>query len=104
MNEIEINGEKYVKQSNLSDGIWEVGKNYFIRTVTMHLVGNLSHIDHRELVLRRASWIADSGRFHDALKHGAFNEIEPFVNDVIVNRSSIIDATIYCHVLPDSQK
>lgn len=83
---------------------WKVGDNYFIRTVTMYLVGELVRIDDKELVLKNASWIPDSGRFHDALKTGTFNEIEPFVNDVIVNRNSIIDATTFTHKLPTTQK
>jgi len=83
---------------------WKTGQNYFIRTVTMHLVGKLVAVTDKELVLENASWIADSGRFHNALKTGGFEEIEPFINDVIVNRSSVIDATIFDHELPQCQK
>src|SRR6185312_5220232 len=83
---------------------WQMGKSYFIRTVTMHLVGKLKFISNKELVLENASWIADSGRFHDALKSGEFSEIEPFINDLIINRESIVDATIWNHKLPSDQK
>ena len=83
---------------------WQLKKNYFIRTVTMHLVGNLVAVTDKELLLENASWIADSGRFHDALKSGQFSEIEPFIEDVIINRSAIIDATVFNHNLPDQQK
>lgn len=83
---------------------WELGKSYFIRTVTMHLIGKLSFISSKELVLQDASWIADSGRFHDALKNGTLNEVEPFINDVIINRESIVDATLWSHLLPNEQK
>lgn len=82
---------------------WKLGKNYFIRTVTMHLTGKLIFISDKELVLDDASWIADSGRFHDALKTGKLNEVEPFVNEIIINRGSIIDATIWNHLLPNEQ-
>lgn len=84
--------------------IWEIGKNYFIRTVTMHLVGKLKVLNQKELLLEKASWIADSGRFHDALKTGEFEEIEPFINDLIINRESIVDATLFNHSLPENQK
>lgn len=87
-----------------NDEMWVVGKKYFIRTVTMHLVGKLIKITDKELLLEDASWIADSGRFHDALKTGEFDEIEPFVNDVIVNRNSVIDATEWRFDLPKEQK
>jgi len=83
---------------------WEIGKSYFIRTVTMHLIGKLKIVSDKEMVLTDASWIADSGRFHNALKSGSLDEIEPFVDDVIINRDSIIDATLWKHLLPNEQK
>jgi len=83
---------------------WELNKNYFIRTVTMHLIGELIFISDKELVLKNASWIADSGRFYNALKDGSLLEIEPFIEDVIVNRGSIIDATKWLLELPRIQK
>jgi hypothetical protein len=44
-------------------------------------------------VLEDAAWIADTGRFSDALKSAKFNEVEPFPNGrVIIGRGSIIDA------------
>ena len=87
-----------------SESFFKVGRKYFIRTVTMHVVGRLCGINDKELTLSTASWIADSGRFHNALKEGDFDEIEPFVNDIIVNRSAIIDATEWSHDLPTEQK
>ena len=52
----------------------------------------------------QASWVADSGRFHNALKDGTLNEIEPFISDVIINRGGIIDVTEWIHDLPKNQK
>jgi len=77
-----------------------IGKKYFIRTATYHVVGRLDEIYKNELVLSSASWIADSGRFNAALVSGEFQEIEPFVNNVIVSRGGIIDATEWLHELP----
>jgi len=77
-----------------------IGKKYFIRTATYHVVGKLEYIHPKELVLSSASWIADSGRFNAALVSGEFQEIEPFVNNVIVSRGGIIDATEWTHELP----
>jgi len=79
---------------------WVVGKKYFVRTVTMHIVGELVAITDKELLMINASWVADSGRFNNALKTGVLDEVEPFVNDVIVNRNSVIDATVWGHALP----
>lgn len=80
------------------------GENYFIRTVTMIVCGKLEAVHDTELLMSSASWIADTGRFHDALKTGTLNEVEPFIDDVIIGRGSIIDATIWAHKLPKDQK
>jgi hypothetical protein len=85
---------------------YKIGKNYFIRTVTHHLTGKLIRVTPKELVLERAAWIADDGRFHDALKTGSLKEVEPFPADleVIVGRGSLIDAVEWAHPLPEAQK
>lgn len=87
-----------------SENPWEIGKLYFIRTVTMHIIGKLKAVGERELVLSNASWIADSGRFYDAIKTGKLNEVEPFLNDVILGRGAIVDATEWRHAEPKEQK
>lgn len=83
---------------------YKVGENYLIRTVTMIQIGRLESVGPQELVLSSAAWIADTGRFYDALKKGTLNEIEPFPNEVIIGRGSIIDATVWTHKLPTEQK
>ena len=85
---------------------FQIGKNYFIRTVTMILVGRLEEVFENELVLSTAAWVADTGRFADCLKKGesAINDIEPFPNDIIVGRNSIIDVTLWDHDLLTKQK
>ena len=84
---------------------WEVGENYFIRTVTHHLTGKLVAVHEQELVLSNAAWIADDGRFADAVAKSDFNEVEPFPEKrhVIVGRASLIDAVVV-NKLPVSQK
>jgi len=85
---------------------FQVGKNYFIRTVTMSLIGKLEAVFDNELVLSTPAWIADTGRIMDCLMHGekAMQDIEPFLDDIIIGRNSIIDATIWNHELPTEQK
>ena len=79
-----------------------IGKNYFIRTATYHCTGKLEKITTAELVLSKAAWIADSGRLHNALKNESFDEVEPFINELIVSRYGIIDATVITK-LPEEQ-
>jgi hypothetical protein len=72
---------------------WEIGKCYLIRTVTMIDTGRLVEVTPHELVLTDAAWIADTGRFADALKSLQFLEVEPFPDGrVIVGRGAVIDA------------
>lgn len=85
---------------------FEIGKAYLIRTVTHIDMGIVKAVGDKELVLSQASWIADTGRFHDTLKGGPskLSEIEPYTHDVILGRGAIIDATFWPHELPREQK
>jgi hypothetical protein len=85
-------------------GPWRVGECYIIRTVTYHLVGRLTWVGPVELVLEDAAWVADSGRWAEALRTGKLSEVEPFPAEVIVGRGSITDATAWPHPLPRDTK
>jgi hypothetical protein len=91
---------------NALAGPFIIGENYFIRTVTFHYTGKLIAVYPGEIVLDKACWIPDDGRFADALKTGVFNEVEPYLQDnpIILGRGSIIDASIFVHPLPTAQK
>lgn len=90
------------KQSDNS--AWELGKIYLIRTVTMIDTGKVVKVTEQEIVLEDAAWIADTGRFSDAIKKCEFNEVEPFPDGkVIIGRGSIIDA-VKIKLSPRSQK
>ena len=70
-----------------------IGKIYLIRTVTMIQTGRLVDVTPTELVLEDAAWIADTGRFSEALVSLNFLEQEPFPDGkVIVGRGALIDA------------
>ena len=81
----------------LASGKW------FIRTVTYHLVGRVVRRVGEFYVLKDAAWVADSGRFMQAIKDGALSEVEP-VGDAIVALASIVDAFPWKHDLPKTQK
>lgn len=74
---------------------FEIGKEYFMRTVTYHLTGRVKDIVGKFLVLEDCAWIADSGRFNEFFtKPSESLEVEPFgKRDVFVNTDSITDAT-----------
>ena len=67
-------------------------------------LGTLVKITDKELVLKNASWVADTGLFTAALEKGTLNEVEIFQRDVIVGRGGIIDATEWLADLPKTRK
>ena len=85
---------------------WKLNQNYMIRTVTHINIGTLVEVNDKELVLIDASWIADTGRFEQAVKDGTLSEVEPFPDGeyVIVGRGALIDAVRWRHSLPREQK
>ena len=109
LNEMKI--EDLLKMVNFLGGQsshqpFEIGKAYLIRTVTHIDIGIVKEVGDKELVLSEASWVADTGRFHNVLKDGLDDnsEIEPYLDDVILGRGAIIDATVWRHTVPRSQK
>lgn len=83
---------------------WRIGAKYFIRTVTHHYTGQLVALTDTELIVESAAWIADDGRFADALKSGEFSEVEPYpAGKVLIGRGAILDA-VELSTIPISQK
>ncbi len=81
-----------------------LGKNVFVRTVTFHYTGRLEAADDHFLLLADAAWIADDGRFTQALADGELSEIEPFPGMCLVNRGALLDVCEWEHELPRAQK
>ena len=79
-----------------------VGKKIFVRTVTYHLVGEVKKIVGQLVFLKNASWVADSGRFMNAIKEGKLNEVEP-VGDWFFNINTMVDGGEWKHPLPTKQ-
>ena len=72
---------------------WQIGKLYLIRTVTFFYVGRLVALDEHELVLEDAAWVADTGRFAEALATGKLTEVEPYPDGpVLIGRGALVDA------------
>jgi hypothetical protein len=80
-----------------------IGRNFFFRTVTYHLVGKVTKRIGNFFQLENASWIADSGRFMNCIKNGELKEVEP-VGTAFVNLESVTDMFPWKHALPKDQK
>jgi hypothetical protein len=83
---------------------FQIGKKYYIRTVTYHATGKVKRIKGGFLVLTDAAWIADSGRFREAIMNGVLSEVEPVEVEMYLNIASITDAFEWKHKLPREQK
>jgi hypothetical protein len=97
-------GQSHLQEEGMSDSSYEVGKSYFFRTVTYHYLGQVAQLTDTDIVLINASWVADSGRWSEALKTGKLSEVEPYPDPVIIQRAAVVDATIWRHDLPKEVK
>ena len=108
---IEVSEETYKKIESLLKDTEKVtpdysvfiGKCLFVRTVTYHSVGKVESIVGRFLELSCASWVADSGRFTQAIKDGILEEVEP-VGKMYLSIDAIVDIFPWVHDLPTEQK
>ena len=109
---IEVSEETYsrIKEQLGEDELREintlkdmVGQKYFFRTVTYHLTGRVKKVIGNILELEDAAWIADSGRFNEAIKHGKLSEVEP-VGQAYINIQSVTDFFPWKHKLPNQVK
>ena len=87
------------KVKELSDLI---GHKFYIRTVTYHMTGRIINIIGTFLVMEDSAWVAESGRFMQAIKDGVLNEVEPS-GPAFINIDSITDMFPWVHDLPNKQ-
>jgi len=104
----ELQSIAFESVANQAESFFQPGKAYFLRTITYHYVGKLVGFDrnNKELIFENVSWIADDGRFNEAMSGGTFSEIEPYhcKSKVLINRETVIDAVEWIHKLPESTK
>ena len=85
--------------------ILEAGKAVFIRTVTHHYTGRVVSVGPVWIVLSEAAWIADDGRWTNALTKGELNEVEPYPEgEVLIAIGSVVDICAWSHALPRTVK
>lgn len=123
MKTIELNKEVYVTKKDADAAIlierrkkqpkgnadakpipFEIGGKYFIRTVTYFATGEIVAIHGDFLELGTAAWVADTGRFRQAIMDGILDEVEPVEVPMYINMNSITDAFVWGHALPVTQK
>jgi hypothetical protein len=110
--QIEISDETYEKikdqlsqteQVEISGLDDLVGKKWFFRCIPFHWVGRVKSRIGDIFELESASWVADSGRFMQAIEKGKLSEVEP-VGQVFINIKAVCDFVSWKHDLPKEQK
>jgi hypothetical protein len=66
------------------------------------MTGRVKKVIGKILELENAAWIADSGRFMQAIKDGVLNEVEP-VGRAYINMDTVVDFFPWLHSLPNKQ-
>lgn len=87
-----------------TDTPFGTGDSVIVRTVTHYFVGRVVKFGAQWLTLSDASWIADTGRWSDALSSGNLNEIEPYPNGCSISIGAIVDISRWSPELPKSKK
>jgi hypothetical protein len=80
-----------------------VGKKWFFRAVPFHLIGKVTKRIGDILELEDACWVADSGRFMQAIKEGKLSEVE-LTGKAFINLKAVCDFYPWRHKLPKEQK
>ena len=80
---------------------FEVGKKYFVRTVTNHYLGEVVEVNELCVVMVKVTWVADDGRFHKAMQ-GEWDsnaEHEPYPENMRVQLfyGAMLDANDWHH-------
>ncbi len=101
---LEILLDEAIEDGGSDELPFEIGEKYFIRTVTYFATGKVKRITGNFLELEDAAWIADTGRFNEAIAKGVLSEVESVDVPMYINVNSITDAFLWKHKLPRESK
>ena len=80
-----------------------LGNKFLVRTVTYFCLGEVVAIHDNIVQLENASWVADTGRFSETIRHGSLKESE-YVGSMFFNMDSVVDFFPWNHELPSAEK
>lgn len=100
---ITVNEEIYIRKGSLEekkvarvktiqDHPFTIGKQWYIETATKYYAGDVVAVTDKWIVLERAAWVPDTGRFNEFLKTGNTSELEPCDVPVVIAVGAIVAA------------
>lgn len=85
-----------------------IGRNVFIKTVTLYYTGEVQLVTPTEIVLTKAAWIPSTGRWANTCLQGleSIREVEPYAPEQVVHvtRASMVEYFEWPFDLPRDQK
>ena len=77
----------------------EIAGDCFIRTVTFAYTGRVVAVSDDWIQITDAAWIADTGRWSDAIATGSLQEVEPYPDgqNVLIARGGVIEVSEWNH-------
>lgn len=94
---------KQTKTTKIATGL-PIGEAVIIRSVTHYYTGRLVAVADGYLILDDAAWIADTGRWSQALATGTLSEVEPYPGRCYVSSGAVVDIAPWAHELPRAVK
>ena len=100
---ITVNEEIYIRKGSLEEKKvasvksiqkhpFTIGKQWYIETATKYWVGDVVAVTDQWIILERAAWVPDTGRFNEFMKTGNPKELEPCDVPVVINQGGIMTA------------
>jgi hypothetical protein len=85
--------------------MFNVGENIFLRKITMIITGHVVAVHDTYVELDHAAWVADTGRYTQAVATGKFHEVEVYPADLIIKvpLSDLVDGFVAPWSLPTTQ-
>lgn len=80
----------------LDKDMFKVGSKVFLWGLNKMTTGTIVALHDDSVILDNASWVADSGRFHEFMQDPASkaSEVEMYPGKIQLNTATLIDATL----------